>query len=310
MTVIQDHNYNLQLQSSDGFQQKNSRNNSQSLLTSRRMIERGLTWSYNETRILLSLWGQEMVQKQSEANFKRSSPVWEKIAEKLREHKFVRTADQVRNRFFKMISDYRRILKNPTSESKEKCLFFDAIHKIHQAKDTNDVKIALKNHEEDFNLDPIDFTNIKKDDMNDGTECEFFSYVMSPSNVTGWMNETDVYTGGGGASDDSCESDDVDEHQAKKLCSDSNPFVSDQKFDSSLLIDRIFATLDEGTKVMRKWIHLEQERLSQEVIWRKEEMEREERKEKTFISILTRMQDQMFSYKCNCNGRDSSSDIL
>lgn len=47
-----------------------------------------------------------------------------------------------------MIAEYRRILKNPTPERKKKCIFFDALHKIYQAKDTNAVKAALNNYEE------------------------------------------------------------------------------------------------------------------------------------------------------------------
>ena len=93
-----------------------------------------------------------------------------------------------------MIAEYRRILKNPTPERKKKCIFFDALHKIYQAKDTNAVKAALNNYEEDYNLDPIDFTNDPENDMNDtdngfdgdGSDdhSEFFSYAMSPSHVT------------------------------------------------------------------------------------------------------------------------------
>jgi len=91
-----------------------------------------------------------------------------------------------------MIAEYRRILKNPTPERKKKCIFFDALHKIYQAKDTNGVKAALNNYEEDYNLDPIEFGNA--DEMNDtaggdtgdgensGTDNEeVFAYSMSPS---------------------------------------------------------------------------------------------------------------------------------
>ena len=101
--------------------------------------------------------------------------------------------DQVRTRVFNMIAEYRRILKNPTPERKKKCVFFDSLHKIYQAKDTNGVKAALNNYEEDYNLDPIDFGNC--DENNDGNgdgmfdgdgsgnedQSEVFSYAMSPS---------------------------------------------------------------------------------------------------------------------------------
>lgn len=68
--------------------------NSSSQNSSRPIIERGASWSYNETRILLSLWGQDMVQRQL-TNSKRTRHVWEKIAERIREHGFERTAGKL-----------------------------------------------------------------------------------------------------------------------------------------------------------------------------------------------------------------------
>jgi len=166
--------------------------------TPKPVIERGASWSYNETRILLSLWGQDMVQRQL-TNSKRTRHVWEKIAEKIKEFGFQRTAEQVRTRVFNMIAEYRRILKNPTDGRKKKCIFFDALHKIYQAKDANGVRQALNNYEEEYNLEPIEFGNI--DDNNDtghynendhdnsdsGNEdkSEIFSYALSPSHFNG-----------------------------------------------------------------------------------------------------------------------------
>ena len=72
-----------------------------------------------------------------------------------------------------------------------------------------------------------------------------------------------------------------------------------QNFDNSasaLLIDRMLAHLAKETEVMREWVTLERERLTQEVTRRKEETEREERREKAFLATLTRMQEQMFAY--------------
>lgn len=89
---------------------------------------------------------------------------------------------------------------------------------------------------------------------------------------------------------------------AKRLRSESNLSASQQiyqNFDNSssaLLIDRMFAHLAKETEVMREWVTLERERLTQEVTRRKEETEREERREKAFLATLTRMQEQMFAY--------------
>lgn len=72
-----------QSQSPNGSQQNHHHS------TNKGTIERGASWSYNETRLLLSLWGQDMVQRQL-TNSKRTKHVWEKIAEKIREHGFER----------------------------------------------------------------------------------------------------------------------------------------------------------------------------------------------------------------------------
>lgn len=55
------------------------------------IIERGPSWSFNETKILLWLWGQSEVQQELN-NSKRTRHVWEKIAERIRENGFERTA--------------------------------------------------------------------------------------------------------------------------------------------------------------------------------------------------------------------------
>lgn len=65
---------------------------------------------------------------------------------------------------------------------------------------------------------------------------------------------------------------------------------------STLLIDRMFSHLTKETEVMREWVVLERERLSQEIQRKKEENEREERREKLFLSTLTKMQESMFNF--------------
>lgn len=80
---------------------------------------------------------------------------------------------------------------------------------------------------------------------------------------------------------------------------------------SALLIDRMFTHLSRETEVMREWVNLERERLAQEIARRKEEKEREERREKSFLdvaSLLTKLQDQMFTLlsKQNTNSANAS----
>ena len=59
-------------------------------------IERGASWSFGETQILLGLWSQDLVQRQL-TNSKRTRHVWEKIAERIRESGYDRTAGLIIN---------------------------------------------------------------------------------------------------------------------------------------------------------------------------------------------------------------------
>ena len=74
-----------------------------------------------------------------------------------------------------MIAEYRRIMKNPTPERRKKCIFFDAIHRIYQAKDTNSLENVILTMgymmdnqsgnicsitNDQYNFDPLDFSNI------------------------------------------------------------------------------------------------------------------------------------------------------
>lgn len=77
-----------------------------------------------------------------------------------------------------------------------------------------------------------------------------------------------------------------------------------------MLIDRMFAHLAKETEVMREWVTLERERLTQEVTRRKEETEREERREKAFLATLTRMQEQMFAYLSKHTQQTHSSSAI
>lgn len=122
------------------------------------IIERGASWTLEETKLLLSLWGQDLVQRQA-TNQKRTKEVYEKISEKFIQSGYERTADQVRTRVFNMIAEYRRILKDPMPERVRKCLFFDALHKIYQAKHMDDVKSALDDYEPDYPYSPPDITS-------------------------------------------------------------------------------------------------------------------------------------------------------
>jgi hypothetical protein len=317
-----------------------------------------------------------------------------------------------------MIAEYRRILKNPTPERKKKCIFFDALHNIYQAKDSNGVRAALNNYEEEYNLDPIDFgngVNNDNDDSNnadgfvmnmtgdingsmmddigsDDREEEVFSYAMSPSQALNGVN-------GSQHEDDDAEDsfDDTTEYgngttmngttngtssgttatnPTKRVRSDSNYSLSDHQYQSNssdyhnhhnvngtkrlhsfhnnkpmsqsqqplkrthsrnlhsheptftstdsqqdsyqssfessscaLLIDRMFAHLGKETEVMREWVQLERERLSQEVVRRREEKEREERREKVFLNTLSTMQEQMFSYLSKVSSSQPSSSM-
>lgn len=117
------------------------------------IIERGASWTLEETKLLLSLWGQDLVQRKVTCQ-KRTKEVYEKISEKFNQNGYERTADQVRTRVFNMIAEYRRILRDPSPERMKKCIFFEALHRIYQAKHMDDVKSALDDYEPECPYSP------------------------------------------------------------------------------------------------------------------------------------------------------------
>lgn len=117
------------------------------------IIERGASWTLEETKLLLSLWGQDLIVRQS-TNAKRSKEVYEKISEKFAQNGFERTPDQVRTRVFNMIAEYRRILKDPSPERMRKCIFFDPLDRIYSAKNLGEIKAILDNYEPEFPCSP------------------------------------------------------------------------------------------------------------------------------------------------------------
>lgn len=90
--------------------------------------------------------------------------MYEKISEKFNQNGFERTPDQVRTRVFNMIAEYRRILKDPNPERMKKCIFFETLDKIYNAKHLSDVKSAIDDYEPSNPYSPSS-TNSKPPDM-------------------------------------------------------------------------------------------------------------------------------------------------
>jgi hypothetical protein len=128
------------------------------------IIERGASWTLEETKLLLTLWGQDQVSRKDTPH-KRTKEVYEKISEKFNQNGFERTPDQVRTRVFNMIAEYRRILKDPNPERMKKCIFFDAMHKIYQAQHWTEVKSLIEDYDPEAPFSPA--SNSKLSEMAD-----------------------------------------------------------------------------------------------------------------------------------------------
>lgn len=166
------------------------------------IIERGASWTLEETKLLLRLWGKDLVERQSSGT-KRTKEVYEKIADKFNESGHERTADQVRTRIFNMIAEYRRILKDNNPEREKKCIFFAALHKIYQARHMEDVKSALDDYEPDYPYSPHGSVTLQpydgmEDESNsdseatDGNESINQSIIANASTNVTATNNNDV----------------------------------------------------------------------------------------------------------------------
>lgn len=76
-----------------------------------------------------------------------------------------------------MLAEYRRIIKNPTPERKKKCIFFESIHRIYQAKDAKAIENAILNYESG---DILNNDNSNADNNGDLEEKNDFFYIMPP----------------------------------------------------------------------------------------------------------------------------------
>lgn len=158
------------------------------------IIERGASWSMEETKLLLSLWGQDLVQRQA-TNTKRTKEVYEKIAEKFNQNGHARTADQVRTRVFNMIAEYRRILKDQNPERAKKCVFFEPLHKIYQAKHMDDIKSALDDYEPDNPYSPgSGDDSVSDNEATDGNETTINNMTNDITKILASPNQTQHQT--------------------------------------------------------------------------------------------------------------------
>lgn len=137
------------------------------------IIERGASWTLEETKLLLQLWGQDLISRQSN-KIKRTKEVYETISEKFELAGFDRTPDQVRTRVFNMIAEYRRILKDPNPERQKKCVFFEPLHRIYHASTMDEIKTILDEYEPDAPLSPSSNVLSEKGDgsISDGDATE------------------------------------------------------------------------------------------------------------------------------------------
>lgn len=184
------------------------------------IIERGASWTLEETKLLLALWGQDLVQRQT-TNTKRTKEVYEKISEKFNQNGYERTADQVRTRVFNMIAEYRRILKDPSPERVKKCIFFEALDKIYQAKHMDDVKSALDDYEPEHPYSP--FSNTILSDKGDesisdseATDCNDTNSSTINATGTGIMNNNN----------------NINAHNSTMMNNNSNSICNDNNGDS------------------------------------------------------------------------------
>lgn len=143
------------------------------------IIERGASWTLEETKLLLLLWGQDLVSRQS-TNTKRTKETYDRISDKFAQNGYERTADQVRTRIFNMIAEYRRILKDLKPERVRKCVFFDPLHKIYHAKNLEDIKQALDQYQPTQDSDQ--YNTLSPSTSSDLSDCDSEAELSSQQN--------------------------------------------------------------------------------------------------------------------------------
>lgn len=277
------------------------------------IIERGASWTIEETKMLLSLWGHDMVQRQS-SNKKRTKKVYEKISERFIDRGYERTPDQVRTRVFNMIAEYRRILKAPTQDKKKKCVFFEALHRIYQAKDAEDVKNALNDYEPDYPINSTDFFCSDNETSTAGAQDDQMDDQQIDSDIEQTTNDQQHLPQHHQQQHPQQQPQQTLQQQQHQHQQQSSSYPTQvNTFDvtsSALLIDRMFAHLTKDSENMREWIKLEKERLALESARRRQEAEHELKRERFLLDGLARMQQQMFEFMTKMEQRDLQPQIV
>lgn len=153
-------------------------------------VERGASWTLEETKLLLSFWGNDLVKRQA-TNTKRTKETYDMLSAKLNQSGYERTTDQVRTRIFNMIAEYRRLDKKPDPVRLKKCAFFESLKKIYKARSVEDVKEAL----ELYKIDDVNcFSPYSSTSSNYNSDVETDINSSSTSNTAAANNNNTINT--------------------------------------------------------------------------------------------------------------------
>ena len=92
----------------------------------------GIGWSSDETQALIEIWSDEQVQAKLRKNGK-TKPIFEKIAEKLRQLGYNKSATQCHTKIKNLIARYRKVKDNNRksgSEGNTSFIYFDDIDSV------------------------------------------------------------------------------------------------------------------------------------------------------------------------------------
>ena len=251
-------------------------------------------WTDEETRLLISIWGESKIQEELEGAVRNKS-VYQKITKKLSESGYNRDWNKCREKIKNLKTEFKKVKdhNNHTGEDRKVCHFYNEINEIIGTKAAIDPPCLLESgnssifDEEREEIDPLSTTDYENtEELHVDTE-QLDSNVQDDDIDTSLTSEVTNISTSSLTMESSSDADLVEQSTSKRKKAQAGQNQPNKKV-------KKVSTIQKATKeVMELFVKYQQE---SEEKRRQEEREHEERMMRLLFSIVQPPQQQPFYY--------------
>ena len=111
--------------------------------------DRGLTWTHDETRALIRIWAASEIQKDFET-CRRNASVYEKLATRLRDSGFERTASQCRTKVKCLRADATKTENSKSGRGRKSSAYFEEMDQVLGNRPASDMSKQTSGFDPDY----------------------------------------------------------------------------------------------------------------------------------------------------------------